>query len=83
MLIDIRKGYRQYSPDELRDYAYKGLLSCGEYELDGFLEYIFNGMVSEVVAEEVMKDATYDSYREGWSDGYEEARDRFEGWSEL
>ena len=78
MLIDIRKGYRQYTPDELRDYAYKGLLSCGEYELDGFLEYIFQGMISEEVAEEVMKGATEDSYREGWSEGYEEARERFE-----
>jgi hypothetical protein len=41
--IDIKKNYRQYSPPELRELAYKRLLTCGSYDLDDFLEYIFTG----------------------------------------
>lgn len=32
-MIDITKGFRQYSPEELREYALKGIISVGDYYL--------------------------------------------------
>jgi len=52
--VDIKRGYRQYSPQELRDYAYSGNISCGTMELGDFLEYIFSDY------EQVMYDKIYE-----------------------
>lgn len=73
MMIDISKGYRQYSPTELRDYAYKNLLAAGTTELGDFLEYIFTGYKPEIDKDEVEKyqEQGYDS---GYSDGYSAAK---------
>lgn len=43
MMIDIRKGFRQYSPAALREYSYNGLLTVGTFEVNDFIEYIFTG----------------------------------------
>lgn len=47
MMINIAKDYRKYSSEELRDKAYMGTLECNGYDLSDFLEYIFQGMVSQ------------------------------------
>lgn len=72
MMIDITKGYRQYSPTELREYAYKNLLVAGGHELGDLLEYIFMDYKVETNQEEVdaIKDEAYDR---GWSDAKSEA----------
>ena len=46
-MINIAKDYRKYSSEELRSLAYSGLLECNGYDLDSFLEYIFQDMHSE------------------------------------
>lgn len=46
-MINIAKDYRKYSSEELRSFAYSGLLTCNGYDLDSFLEYIFQDMHSE------------------------------------
>ena len=54
--IDIKKGFRQYSPAQLREYAYNNLLTVGSFEINDFVEYIFAGYSDEV-------------YQEGFEDG--------------
>ena len=46
-MLNIATNYRTYSPEELRDMAYRGLLTCNGHDLDSFLEYLFKGMYSE------------------------------------
>lgn len=71
-MIDITKGYRQYSPTELREYAYKNLLVAGKTELGDFLEYIFTGYKPETTDEELdmVKEEAYDR---GYSDAKQDA----------
>lgn len=47
MMINIATDYRKYSSEELRSFAYSGLLECNGYDLDSFLEYLFQGMYGE------------------------------------
>lgn len=47
VMINIAKNYRHYSPEELRDMAYSGVLECNGFDLDSFLEYLFQGMISQ------------------------------------
>jgi len=68
-MIDITKNYRQYSPEELRSYAYRSLITCGPYDMSYFLEYIFQGMISEDGAEKACIHAAEKAYDEGYSDG--------------
>lgn len=46
-MVNIAKDYRKYSSEELRSFAYSGLLECNGYDLDSFLEYIFQDMYGE------------------------------------
>ena len=46
--IDIRKGFRQYSPAQLREYAYNNILTVGSFEINDFVEYIFTGYSDDV-----------------------------------
>lgn len=46
-VIDIKKSYRHISPEELRSYAYSGIIYFGSADLSDFLEYIFQGMYGE------------------------------------
>lgn len=55
-MFNITKNYRQYSPEELRDMCYRGLLECNGYDLDSFLEYIFQNMYSLRDVEEAFEE---------------------------
>lgn len=54
-LVDIQKGFRQYSPAQLREYCYQGLLSSGKFEINDFVEYIFSDY------DQVVYDKVYES----------------------
>ena len=69
MLINIAKNYRQYSPEDLRDMAYRGILEANGLDLSHFLEYIFQGMVSQDELDKAVEDA------EGHSDELENTRE--------
>lgn len=56
MMVNIAKDYRKYSSEELRSLAYSGLLECNGYDLDSFLEYLFQGMYSERDVEEAFEE---------------------------
>lgn len=47
VMVNIAKDYRKYSSEELRSLAYSGLLECNGYDLDSFLEYLFQGVYGE------------------------------------
>lgn len=70
--INIAKNIRSFSPQELREYAYNGLLECNGYDLTDFLELIFTDFSKEMTEAEIqaIKDEAYDS---GWSDAKQEA----------
>lgn len=68
--IDILKGFRQYSPEDLRSYAYRGLITCGSYDMSDFLEHIFQGMISEDEAERIAEKANEEGYDVGYQEGY-------------
>ena len=70
--VDILKGFRQYSPEDLRSYAYRGLITCGCYDMSDFLEHIFQGMISEAEAERIAEKANEEGYEVGYRDGYYE-----------
>lgn len=55
-MVNIAKDYRKYSSEELRSLAYSGLLECNGYDLDSFLEYLFQGMYSEADLEEAFEE---------------------------
>ena len=54
--IDIKKGYRHISPEELRSYAYSGNVYCESSDLSDFLEYLFQGMYGEEDLKEAFED---------------------------
>lgn len=56
-MINIAKDYRKYSSEELRSLAYSGLLECNGYDLDSFLEYIFQDMVSQDELDKAVEEA--------------------------
>jgi hypothetical protein len=68
--IDISKGFRQYSPEDLQSYAYRGLITCGSYDMSDFLEHIFQGMISEDEAERIAEKANEEGYDVGYSEGW-------------
>ena len=70
--IDILKGFRQYSPEDLRSYAYRGLITCGSYDMSDFLEHIFQGMISEAEAARIAEKANEEGYDVGFREGYYE-----------
>lgn len=56
-MVNIAKDYRKYSSEELRSLAYSGLLTCNGYDLDSFLEYIFQDMVSQDELDKAVEEA--------------------------
>lgn len=56
-VIDIKKSYRHISPEELRSAAYSGIVYCGSSDLSDFLEYLFQGMVSQDELDKAVEDA--------------------------
>lgn len=57
MMFNIAKNYRQYSPEDLRDMAYRGILEANGLDLSDFLEYLFQGMVSQDELDKAVEDA--------------------------
>lgn len=57
MMINIAKNYRQYSPEDLRDMAYRGTLEANGLDISDFLEYIFQDMVSQDELDKAVEDA--------------------------
>ena len=56
-MINIAKNYRSFSSEELRDKAYMGSLEVNGYDLTDFLEYLFQGMVSQDELDKAVEDA--------------------------
>jgi hypothetical protein len=56
-VIDIKKSYRHISPEELRSYAYSGHIYCRSLDLNDFLEYLFQGMVSQDELDKAVEEA--------------------------
>ncbi len=56
-MVNIAKDYRKYSSEELRSLAYSGLLECNGYDLDSFLEYIFQDMISQDELDKALEEA--------------------------
>ena len=64
MMINIAKDYRKYSSEELRDMAYREILEANGLDLSDFLEYLFQGMVSQDELDKAIEDA--ESNRSDW-----------------
>lgn len=64
-MIDITKGFRQYSPEELREYALKGIISVGDYYLSEFLEHLLQGTHSVSELDEAKENAYDEGYEAG------------------
>lgn len=64
-VIDITKRYRTYSPEELRNAAYSGIVYCGNKDLTDFLEYIFK----DVNFKEDLDSLRDHAYEEGYQHG--------------
>lgn len=56
-MVNIAKNYRQYSPEDLRDMAYRGILEANGLDISDFLEYLFQGMVSQDELDKAVEDA--------------------------
>lgn len=64
-IINITKGFRQYPPEDLREYALKGLVYCGDYDLSEFLEYLLQGTHSVSELDEAKENAYDEGYEAG------------------
>lgn len=73
-VVDISKGFRKYSPEDLREYAYRGMVAYGSYDLSDFLEYIFQGMITEEEAERIALAEGERGYDEGWREGHADGK---------
>lgn len=56
-MVNIAKNYRNFSSEELRDLAYRGLLEANGLDLSDFLEYIFKDMVSQDELDKAVEEA--------------------------
>lgn len=75
-VIDITKGFRQYPSEDLREYALKGLVCCGDYDLSEFLEHLLQGTHSKSELDEAKANA----YDEGYEAGRHESDVSIEFW---
>lgn len=64
-MIDITKGFRQYPPEELREYSLKGIISVGDYDLSEFLEHLLQGTYSVSELDEAKENAYDEGYEAG------------------
>lgn len=62
MMINLAASYRTYSPEELRELAYKGLLEVNGFDMTDVFEYIFQ----DVNFEEDLDSIRTEAYDEGW-----------------
>jgi len=56
-MFNIAKNYRQHSPEELRDMAYRGILEANGLDLGDFLEYIFQDFYTQQDIDKIVKEA--------------------------
>ena len=65
MVVDISRGWRKYSKEDLLKFTDSGILVCGSYEIADFLEYMIDGVEEDVYQR---------GYDQGWDDaaGYSE-----------
>lgn len=68
-VIDITKGFRQYSPEDLREYALKGIITAGNYDLSEFLEHLLKGTYSVSELDEAKENAYDEGYEAGKWEG--------------
>jgi hypothetical protein len=68
-MLNIKKGFRQYSPAQLRDYCYSGVLSCGTFEINEFIEYIFQDVMFQDEFEKLREEIYDEGYQAGESTG--------------
>jgi len=66
MFVDIKKGFRQYSEKELLEYSSRGVLVCGDYELDDFISYLMTG-INEIIDERIQQ--AREEWQNIWDDG--------------
>lgn len=57
MMLNIAKNYRQYSPEDLRDMAYRGILEVNGLDLSDFLEYLFQDFYTQQDIDKLVKEA--------------------------
>lgn len=68
-IVNIAKGYRQFSKEELLNYLDMGILECNGFELTEFINYIMSDMPTPEELEKE-KEVSYDAgYEEGYWDG--------------
>lgn len=65
MMINIKKGFRQYSEKEILAYAQSGVLICGDYELDDFISYLMTG-IDEIIDERIQQ--AREEWQNSWDD---------------
>lgn len=68
--IDISLGFRHISPQELRNYANLGIISCAGVDLTEFCNKLLEDMHSQEDLDQLVKDDD-ESYDRGYADGRE------------
>ena len=68
-MFNIAKNYRQHSPEELRDMAYRGILEVNGLDISDFLEYIFQDMYSQNDVDKAIEEAEKNCECDCYSDG--------------
>jgi hypothetical protein len=60
--VDISKGWRKYSREDLIKFSDAGILTCGNYELSDFIEYLIDGIEEGI-------------YQKAYDQGFEDGED--------
>ena len=74
-MINLAKDYRLFSPEELREYIYKGLVEINGYDATDMFEYIFQGVIFKADVDKIVQEARDEWDEEDDSSGL---RDRIE-----
>lgn len=56
-MINLAKDYRLFSPEELREYVYKGLVEINGYDATDMFEYIFQGVMFKEDVDKLIEEA--------------------------
>lgn len=65
MMVDIKKGFRQFSEKEILEYSSRSVLVCGDYELDDFISYLMTG-IDEIIEERIQQ--AKEEWLNSWDD---------------
>lgn len=63
--VDISKGWRKYSKQDLLGFVDSGILVCGSYEIADFVSYLIDEIEQEV-------------YQKGYDAGWDEAKELYD-----